>query len=243
MSKPEPIEVKVINHPQPGRFQLRGAYRSVVLTAANPFQQIAGPDPLREHITMGPAMVQITPGSTDNTGSQTSPGAGATIAQVPLGIGTYQVQWSVELSGTIAAAELNNFQLFQSGTGANFAVLTSENAAAAGVYPQQTVTITSTNANNFIKILTVGAGTVGAVYQGSLTVTQIQNPNSAYVVSGSISQASDTNNAAVPVSQPNGRLIPVSSPEVKIEGQQEIWISASQFPTIVGYTVVRKVPE
>lgn len=241
--KTDPIEVRVVNHPTPKRYELRGAYRSAVLTAANPYQQIAGPDPLRKHITMGPAVVQITPGSVDNTGNTTSPGGGATIAQVQLGVGTYQVQWLVELSGTVSATDLNNFQLFQSGTGANFAVLTSENPGAAGSYAQQTVTITSTNANNFIKIITVGAGTVGANYAGSLTVTQIQNPNSAYVVSGGISQASDPNNAAIPVSQPNGRLIPISSPEVKIEGQQEIWVSASQFPTIVGYTIVREVPE
>jgi hypothetical protein len=244
MNQTEPIDVRVINHPKPRNYQVRGAYRSVVLTAANPYQQIAGPDPLRKHITMGPAVQQVSQTTLDNTGSVTSPGAGATIAQVSLpGPGTYTVSWSVELSGTLAAADANNFQLFQSGTGANFAVLTAENQAAAGQYPQTSVTITTKASDNFIKIITIGAGTVGAVYAGSLVVQQIPNPNGSYVVSGSVSQASDPNNAASPVTQPNGRLIPINTPEVKIEGNQDVWVSASQFPTIVGYTIVREVPE
>ena len=123
MSKPEPIEVKVVNHPKPTRYELRGAYRSVVLTAANPYQQLVGPDPLRKHITAGP----------------------------------------------------------------------------------------------------LGANPI--------------------VVCGSISQASDTNNAVNPVTQPNGRYVPANSQEFQIEGQQEVWIVASAFPTIVGYTIVREVPD
>jgi hypothetical protein len=116
------------------------------------------------------------------TGSVTSPAAGATIAQVALPAGIYTVSWEVELSGAIAAAELNNFQLFQSGTGAPGGVLTAINAAAAGLYPQLPVTITSTNADNFIKIIAPGLGTAGAVYNAQMTVTQVANPAPLYVI-------------------------------------------------------------
>jgi hypothetical protein len=123
MDKTAPIQVEVTNHPQPKKYLLRGAYRSIVLTAANPYQQICGPDPLRVYVTM--------------------------------------------------------------------------------------------------------SGVVNAV-----------------VICDSISQASDLNNAVNPVVQPNGRYIPAgASAKWDIEGHQEIWVVASVFPTIVGYTLLRKVPE
>jgi hypothetical protein len=111
--------------------------------------------------------------SSNATGSVTSPAGGATIAQVPLGLGTYVVTWTVELSGTLGAADANNFQLFQSGTGSNFVVINSVNLAVAGAYAQLSVNITATAAGNFIKVLTIGAGTAGAVYSGVISVQQV----------------------------------------------------------------------
>lgn len=111
--------------------------------------------------------------SASASGAVTAPGAGATIAQVPLGIGTYRVDWIVGLGGTVTAADRDNFQLFQSGTGSNFAIENSINRGTNGDYPQNSVTITSTNTNNFIKILTIAAGSAAAIYTGQLAVTQI----------------------------------------------------------------------
>jgi hypothetical protein len=122
------------------------------------------------HVPVGAAT------SANATGTVNAPGAGATIAQVPLGVGTYTVSWEVELSGTLAAADANNFLLFQSGTGSNFTVINSENLAVAGSYAQLSVTVTSTNTNNFIKILTNVASTAGSVYTGSLAVQQVISP-------------------------------------------------------------------
>lgn len=114
------------------------------------------------------------PTTTSNiTGSATSPAAGQTIAQLALPVGTYTVSWQVQLSGTLSASDLNNFVLTQTGTGAPGNVLTAINAAAAGTYAQLSVTVTSTNANNFIKINTVGAGTVGAIYNAQMTITPL----------------------------------------------------------------------
>ena|SRR6266700_7340359 len=124
MTYEEPIKVQITNHPEPKRYLLRGAYRSVVLTTANPYLQIAGADPLRKHVT---------------------------------------------LSGV------------------------SKNV----------------------------------------------------IICGNVSQASDPNNAVTATPNPNGRFIPLGVVEWRIEGQQEIWVTAatSDLPVIVGFTIVREVPE
>lgn len=43
----EPIEVRVVNHPEPRRYEIRAAYQTAVINAANPYVQIAAYDPLR----------------------------------------------------------------------------------------------------------------------------------------------------------------------------------------------------
>jgi hypothetical protein len=117
-----PLKVEVVNHPQPVKFERRAAYRTVVLTAANPFAQIAGPDPLREYIRFSGAA-------------------------------------------------------------------------------------------------------------------------NAYVISSSVSQASDAANVATPYANPNGRLISANSLEIITEGQTDVWVTGNTYPTMVGYEIIRKVPE
>lgn len=64
-----------------------------------------------------------------------------------------------------------------------------------------------------------------------------------YVISGGISQAEDQLNLVTPYANPNGRLVPaLTNAEVICEGQNEVWLSASVYPTMVGYEIVRKVP-
>jgi hypothetical protein len=126
-------------------------------------------------------IAKVAATTTNVTGSVTSPGAGATIAQIPLPAGVYSVSWSVERSGTLAVADLNNFLLFQSGTGSAGTLLTSDNLAVAGEYPQLGVTLQSAAADNFIKVLTNGAATAGAVYTAQMTVTQLPTPGPLYV--------------------------------------------------------------
>jgi hypothetical protein len=119
----EATPVRVVNHPEPDKYEVRAAYRSVVLTAANPAQQVAGYDPLRKLIRFSPA----------------------------------------------------------------------------------------------------------------------SNP---YVISGSISQASDPNNLVASATAPNGRYVPANlGTEVLTEGQNDVWVSAGTYPTIIGFEIVRKVPE
>jgi len=133
----------------------------------------------------------------DVRNSVTSPGALATIATTPaLGAGVYDVIWSVELSGTLAAAEANNFQLMNGAA----VVAGSENGIVAGVYPQPDTRVTVV-AGSTVSIQSIGAGTVGAVYTGDVSVTpdpffgavvEIQDSTGPIGESGMDLQDSDT---------------------------------------------------
>jgi hypothetical protein len=119
----EPVDVRVINHPQPKKYEIRASYRTVVLTATNPAIQVAGYDPLREEIRFSPAA-------------------------------------------------------------------------------------------------------------------------NAYVISSSISQATDPNNLVNPLVNPNGRIVPAAlGTEVITCGQNDVWLSNGQYPTVIGFEIIRKVPE
>lgn len=99
------------------------------------------------------------------SGSVTSPAALATIATTAvLSAGTYIVAWEVELAGTLAAGDANNFQLVD----AAGVVVGSINAAVAGVYPQENVEVTTTVAGAIL-VRANNIGTVGAIYSAQLT--------------------------------------------------------------------------
>jgi phage tail sheath protein FI len=95
-----------------------------------------------------------------------NPAAETTIASLNLTAGTYSVNWTVQLSGTAAAGDANNFGLYN---GTNL-VATSANAGAAGTYPQsqESVTIPANGATLAIK--NINAGTAEAVYEASFTI-------------------------------------------------------------------------
>lgn len=95
------------------------------------------------------------------SGSVTSPAALTNIVFITVTPGAYTVQWSVTLSGTIAAAELNNFGLYNGST----LIAASVNPAAAGTYPQIPQAFTVTGGAPDVKILSGGTTpTTGAVY-------------------------------------------------------------------------------
>jgi len=135
--------------------------------------------------------------ASDVSSSVTSPGALATIAATPnLTSGVYDVTWSVELSGTLAAGDGNNMQLMNGAA----VVATSENGIVAGVYPQAGARLSVGN-NTAISIQSVAAGTVGAVYTGDISVTpdpfigatvEIRDGTGAIGESGMDIQGSDT---------------------------------------------------
>lgn len=108
----------------------------------------------------------------ENEGSVTSPAAGAVIASIAgVPAGTYNVNWTVELAGTIAAADSNNFEL-SSPAGV---VLVSVNPAVAGDYPQPSIEVTSATAGTWT-VKAVALGTVGAIYSASFSLEPTLNP-------------------------------------------------------------------
>ena len=122
----------------------------------------------------------------------TSPAAGATVVQVTgLPAGDYQVTWTVELSGTLAAADTNNFQLLNGVT----VVLASDNQPVAGNYPQPGVVVT-VPASGTVSIQAIALGTVGAVYRAQLVLAllaggAIGNVLDGGQVAGTISTGQD----------------------------------------------------
>lgn len=100
-------------------------------------------------------------------GSVTSPAANATIVTTaPLSAGTYDVSWEVELSGTLAVGDANNFQLMNGAA----VVVNSVNGFVAGTYPQNPTRVTVV-AGGTISVRANAIGTVGAVYSAQPSVT------------------------------------------------------------------------
>lgn len=101
------------------------------------------------------------------SGNVVAPGAGAAIVTTPaLAAGTYVVTWTVGLQGAAAAADSNNFQLFNGAA----AVEVSVNPGAAGEYPQAQAVFTVA-AGATVSVKAVGAGTAGVTYSADLNVT------------------------------------------------------------------------
>jgi hypothetical protein len=175
---------------------IRFRTNAVTDASGNFTAQIPGPESgyvwdIKRVTVAGPAYFAGV-NSASAEGTATAPTAGATIVQVPLGVGTFKIDWTVGIDGTATAVtDRNNFQLFQSGTGANFGVDTSVNLDQVGVYPQQSAIVTSTNSNNFIKVLAVANAGAAAVYSAQVTATQIATDatNTALYRAGSSADA------------------------------------------------------
>lgn len=114
-------------------------------------------------------------GTTDTpvSGSVTAPAAGGTIASVSLGNGTYEVEWTLELSGTPGAGDTDNVQLLIGATN----IANSVNAGAVGTYVQANAQVAVTGGPLTLAAKAVGAGTAGAVYRITMVITPTSNSN------------------------------------------------------------------
>lgn len=105
----------------------------------------------------------------ENFGSVVAPAAGATIAQLPaIQQADYNISWQVQLLGAAAAADQNNFGLYAGGA----LLITSQNAGAAGVYPQTPIAFYD-EFGQALAIKAIGAGTAGVTYTAQLAITPI----------------------------------------------------------------------
>ena len=113
-------------------------------------------------------------GGTSGT-TAANPAAGTTMASTDLAAGTYQVSWTVQLSGTVAAGDANNFGLYN-GTDL---VATSVNAAETGSYPQAQAAVTIPAAGATLAIKNINQGTADAVYAAYFTIPGVATTCSA----------------------------------------------------------------
>lgn len=129
--------------------------------------------------------------SSTTSGSATSPGAAAVITSQALAAGTYAVQWTVVLSGTLGAGDANNLQLTNGAT----QVATSLNAGAAGTYGQQSATVVIPSGGATLAVKSIAAATVGGTYAAQLTATPLSGQPDVVTV---YKAGSATGAAAIP---------------------------------------------
>lgn len=108
----------------------------------------------------------VGPTDTPVTGTANAPAAGATIASVSLGNGTYQIEWSIELTGTPGAADVDNVQLTIGAT----QIAVSVNLGAVGDYQQEEAEGTVVSGPLTLAAKAIGAATAGSVYKVNMTV-------------------------------------------------------------------------
>lgn len=106
-------------------------------------------------------------------GSVTGPAAGATIAAVTTpAAGAYSVTVYVELTGTVAAADQDNLQLFDDNVVVT-RVPASASISSGNVNPQFNFQVVTDGIHNII-VKAAAAGTGTAVYNVTLVVTRVE---------------------------------------------------------------------
>ena len=116
----------------------------------------------------GSAAASLT--SLESSGTATDPAAGGVIAQITaVPAGTYAVQWTVSLQGTVTSGDANNMNLNNGAA----AVVTAVFPGTAGNYSQPPVTITvAAGATVSVKAIAAASG-ASAVYGATLTLTPV----------------------------------------------------------------------
>lgn len=108
--------------------------------------------------------VQV-PESHQGEGSVTSPGAAATITSFSLPAGGWTLNWTIELAGTPAAGDANNFQLT---LGAVQELVSINPGAVAGPLQQNGVQVQVPAGGATVAVKSIAAGTAGAIYTAQL---------------------------------------------------------------------------
>lgn len=103
--------------------------------------------------------------------SAAAPGAGATIASISLGNGAYQVEWTLEITGTPGAGDVDNVQVTVAAT----VVATSVNLGAVGDYPQEEFTAQVVFGPLTLAWKAIGAATAGSTYKIEANITPLAN--------------------------------------------------------------------
>lgn len=130
-----------------------------------------------QNITAYADLASVTPvavpASHQSEGSQTSPAATTTITSLVLPSGGWQLSWLVQVSGTVGAPEIDNFQLVSAGV----LLDTSINGNVVGQpYQQQPSQVQIPIGGATVLIRNNVLATVGAVYAAQLVATPANVP-------------------------------------------------------------------
>lgn len=108
------------------------------------------------------------PESHNTEGSVTSPAAGGAICSLALPSGGWTLGWQVQLGGTVAAGDANNFQLKQGTTVLDSSI---NPGAVGGPWPQLPVETQIPVGGATVSVNANAIGTVGAIYSAQLVAS------------------------------------------------------------------------
>lgn len=108
------------------------------------------------------------PSSHDTENSVTAPAAGGVITSLALPSGGWTLAWQVQLAGTPAAADANNFQLRQ---GAAVLLESINPGAVGGPWPQDSIEVQIPVGGATVSVNANGVGTAGAIYSAQLVAS------------------------------------------------------------------------
>lgn len=148
-----------------------------VAVTAVPISELIGPSQIAQVTASidAPGLFTVGGDSLNAEGRVLGPTAGQTIASIALTGGEWNIAWEVQLDGTVAALEENNFGLYSGAT----LEATSENPpTAGGPYPQplNTIQVNFSGATVAVKAIAAGTGTAG--YTAAFTATPVGNVTS-----------------------------------------------------------------
>jgi hypothetical protein len=210
-----------------------GVWRTMVLQPGQTRQLMPqDPNRVRAVIVASTGIASKTYASSGQSyGTVTSPAATTsicTVASQPAG--TYQINWAVELTGTLSSSDVDNASLTNATT--TLTIVEATMPGSAGLYPQQAVIQTVTETTSF-RIRTDAAGTTDSVYSAQLVVTPLYSTGTG--VSGTTALESNfvilcetqalaqsANNQASGTPYPDGFMLP-GNVEVETRNRGLVW--------------------
>ena len=244
-NEPVPIPVRLTNpealagaapRPQPRR-RITSRYRTFVLNAANNWILPVGGEDLSRHggwvIAYGNSIVlcesqaqaqdpfNTTPlgaaaaASVTGTGLQASPPAGTAVASAAAPAGTYAVNWSTVLTGTLAAGDEQNMGLY---VGATLQATCVNGINAGTIEAQPPVQVVVPTGGATIAVKAINNASASTTYQASFSATP--------AVSGAFA-ATPANPAGTLLYVPTGAGQVQASVRWRLESNDVVWASAA----------------
>lgn len=197
---PDPDTLGGIDPPRP-KAPTRLLTGTVTLTAGGPPVKLLNRDPNRADLSLWATSNEATAllaTLADTSAQVTAPAANTTLATIPASFifpGWYKVKAIVEVSGTAAAADVNNFQIRRTGT--ILYVIPLNPISAGAKYETPEFLTLCADADDLHVQTGTFAGTATAVYQASIVVERLNDADNIALYTP-LRLASDVASAAAP---------------------------------------------